>query len=501
MIKLKDPVIICGIILFGAVFLYYTVVNPVIVNFHDDWRYFGFFESDPIPRLGRWNITRLFQEHLMPLSGYLTAFIIYPLTGDYLASSSISLALLMALSLNILFFALYRLFSVLCPKKDLCLLASCFMMLLCFTIFKHSPESNVHMFFSNEYNLYFYYVFPNILNSVTVLLLTRHLILNNRLSLLTDAPVKSGILVVAIYFCIFSMLFSAGILLSFAIIIVLQRFYAAVRQNKKLSVGIQGFIVELFKHYNIAVLIITGTGVAMILELQSGRSNADWDSIFTGSLLSSAFFRRILAAASGLIGLFRSINKYIIIILLFIVVVAAAHCFIKRKDRLHPIMNRVFQSISCSIFLMIFYTLIAAKGGIDRAELVYCVYGIFFFLILAVTLSCLYILENIAYSRILFPFILTMLFMILINYTRWPYESHNALQQSQLTNQVIDAITEASEAGHQAVVLHVPADYIPAWAVSRLSHTLYYHNLTTTRIRIADVIYDADHKVYYVPEL
>lgn len=137
--KLEKPLILVSVIIFGWIFIYYAVVNPVIPYHFDDWRYFGFFESDPIPRLGRWNITRILPEYLLPLTGCLTAFIIYPLVGDYLVSAGIALAILMALALTAFFIAAYRLFHVLCDNSALCTFVSSVMMLLCFAIFKHSP--------------------------------------------------------------------------------------------------------------------------------------------------------------------------------------------------------------------------------------------------------------------------------------------------------------------------------------------------------------------------
>lgn len=497
---LKNPAVLWTGIIFFLLMIYYVFVNPVIPYDHDDWRYFGYFESDPIPRLGRWNITRILPEHLMPLSGFLTGFIIFPIVGDYLFSASIALAILIAVSLSGLFVVSYRFFHTLCEDKNICTLISVMMMLLCFAIFKHNPTSNTHMFSSPTYNLYCCYVLPNILNSIMTLILMRHIILYKKLSILSNISMKTGLLLVGIYFCIFSMLFSAGILLAFAISITLQRLYAALRLKKKLSQRIREFIIDLVKHYNIILIIIGGTGVAMVLELQSGRSNIDWDSIYTGSLFSIDFMKLIVEAASGFLEQIKWMNSYVLLIIACIVLTTIIS-IVRRRGTSHQLMGPAVTLMISLCFLVFFYILVAAKGGTDRTRLNYCIYGVFFFLVLLVSLSSLYLLQEVKYSHLLFPFILVVLTLIMLNATRWPYESHHAKGHSKIMNQTISAISEADTLGYASITLYAPKDYVlPHWALSRLSHTLYYHKITSSKISIVDLKYSTDNTIYYMTE-
>lgn len=498
--KLEKLILLASIIIFVWIFIYYTVVNPVIPYDYDDWRYFGFFESDPIPRLGQWNITRILPEYLMPLSGYLSAYIIYPLVGDYLASASIALALLMAFSLSMLFIVSYRLFYALSENSVTCTFVSSMMMLLCFVIFKHASENNVHMFSADTYNLYICYVLPNILNSILVLILTRTLLLHKRLALCSEISLNTGLLFAGIYLCIFSMLFSAGILLAFAISVVLTRFFSVFRTKKNISRNIKTFLIDLVTNYNIPLLIIVGMGAAMILELQSGRSNVDWDTIYKGSLLSVEFLKRFFTSIKGLMAQIRIINKYVFLIIIFIACTAIV-CHIKRRRQQSQIMGLALKCFIPLAFLAFFYSMVAAKGGTDRTSLNYCIYGVFFFLVLFVSLASLYLLQEITYSRLLFPFVFMVLLMLVLNSTRGSYASFQAEEKAKLTNQVISLIDEASESGCRAIVMYVPEDYdLPLWAMSRLSHTLYYHKITPTRMTILDVKYSTDGSFYYEAE-
>jgi hypothetical protein len=188
MVKEHKLALLLAGVLFLLVYQYYAVVNPVTLRTGDDWKYFGNFFSHPVPRLDQWNITRLFPENMMPIAGNLSAFVVYPLAGDYLAAASITLAIIIALFITALFLSLYRLFSALCDNNHFALLIAMIVITLCFAIFKGNPKDNVHMFFTEQYNLYFFYVLPNILNSIVVLELMRQITLTNNLSLSSYTP-------------------------------------------------------------------------------------------------------------------------------------------------------------------------------------------------------------------------------------------------------------------------------------------------------------------------
>ena len=63
-------------------------VAPLLPFDGDDWRYIGAIRL-PFPIWGGWNPTRVLPELLMPLGGYISAFIVYPLTHNYIFSLSL----------------------------------------------------------------------------------------------------------------------------------------------------------------------------------------------------------------------------------------------------------------------------------------------------------------------------------------------------------------------------------------------------------------------------
>ena len=347
-------VIFIAFLLFILVYHYYAVVDPVLLRNGDDWRYFGSFVSHPIPRVGWWNVTRILPEYLMPLTGYFSAFFIYPLVGDYLGAASVTLALLIAMSITVLFLCLYRLFVTLCDNKTICALVSVMAIILSFAFFKDNPDSNVHMFFATQYNLYFFYVLPNILNSLIVLELMRQLVIRETPA--TDTPfIRKGWLFVGIYFCIFSMLFSAGILLSFAVAILVHELFFSLRTDEKIPIRLRMFFQSCMKNHIVAVIIVVMTVMAMLLELTSIRSNTMFPETYFGSIFSAEFIRRIGTSAINIYLLARSMSKYIFFIMLFITLTAIVLFIIKPQSRSSKAICLTVKSLIAGLFLFVFY--------------------------------------------------------------------------------------------------------------------------------------------------
>jgi hypothetical protein len=483
-----------AILLFLIIYCYYSVVDPLIPLNGDDWRYFSSFTSHPLPKLGLWNVTRIFQEHLMPVTGYISSFVIYPLVDDYFVSASITLAVMIAIFIVAFFLASYRLFIVLCEKKGIAIFVAVMTMAICFAIFKENPADNVHMFFVHEYHMYYYYVFPNILNSIVVFELMRKIVLEK--SLLLSPDFKSGWLIVAIYFSIFSMLFSSGIILVFTGVILIYRFFSAYQVKEKLSSRLRIFSTECVKQYNLAIIIISGIIIAMLLELTSIRSQV-FESVSGSSLMT-----RISDSAYNIFLHARSINKYILVIMLLVFIIA---CFMyfkgKKEDRSNPIFLLAVKCLISIPILLIFHILLATRSLPRYVSEIRCAYGAYFFGILCISLLSIYILQELKYSRIVFPLVLMVILMVMVN-SNWPYQNLAEENKESYVHQLVPAILEADEAGHTDITIYIPlGSAIEDWAIECLAEMLYYHKMTFYNINVKKGIIEnsPDNLVYYVP--
>ena len=491
----KWAILFASLILF-LVYRYYAVVDPVLLRNGDDFRYFGSFMSDPIPRIGWWNVTRILSEYLMPLTGYLSAFIVYPMVGDYLLSASISLAIVIAVFLVGLFIAIYRLFSAICKDNHISALVAIMVIVLCFVFFKSRPTENEHMFFAYHYNLYFYYVFPNILNSIIVLELMRVLVLNRNLKIGIPG-IGKGWLFVGIYFSIFSMLFSAGILLSFAFAVLSYHFFLCFKSSGKLSLKLKKFGSESIKNYTLPVIIIISTIIAMMLELTSMRSKQAFDSTYFGSMFSSEFVNRIGESAKYSFLHFRLVNKYVFLILLLIVIAAAFIYFMKPKSRSDQTIGLAVKCMIAGAFSFCFIILVAAKGGPDYLAETRCVYGLFFFIILFIGLLSVFVLTQIKQSLLFLPFVIVFFGMIMFNSSR---SYATVADESALVYSFIPTLIEADSNGDIEIDFYIPAISPEPWEIECLIDTLYHHKLISNRINIEEYIPITERKVYYLPK-
>lgn len=500
----KWAVLLTGLVGFLA-FYYYAVIHPTLLLNGDDWGYFGLFSGRPMPFPGAWNATRLFPEYLMPITGYLSSFFLYPLTGDYLMSANIALAIMMGIAIASLFLAFYIFLNTLHENKAVCAAVSVMMIALCFTIFKSLPAENIHMFDGGEYNIYFFYILPNIFNSIIVLMLMRHTVLNGRLSVkdyMNNTSIRRGLIIVAIYFGIFSMLFSAAILLAFALSVIIYRFFISFRLKKTLGSRIGKWMEDSFKQHNIAIIIIAGMIIAMVLEITSDRSNSlDFGNTYFGLLFSGAFLQRIGESASNFLIYIRSFNKYI---LLFMICIVAVSCVLYWRDRSCKREGLSLCVMNCLIstgILFFFYTLLGAKAGPKYITEIRCTYGLFFFVILLVGIAAIYILKKISFAKIFLPIVISIIIMFMLN-SLWPYRKGNwTYEQEALMNSQIQTLVQADRQGHTSIELYVPNHYTnPLWVVKdKIAVALYNHKITKNKIIVTHLKYSADDSMYYLP--
>ena len=73
---------------FGILYLWFARVKPLVPYDGDDWLYLSYARK-AVPLWGDWNPARVLPEVLMPLCGAVAAYVVMPLTGDYIGSITI----------------------------------------------------------------------------------------------------------------------------------------------------------------------------------------------------------------------------------------------------------------------------------------------------------------------------------------------------------------------------------------------------------------------------
>lgn len=491
-------VVICAGLIFATMFVFFTYISPSVPFDSDDWHYLSSFPRTPvpIPPFDVWNPTRVFPEHLMPAAGYFSAFVAYPLTGDYIFSITATTALLLAIFLSALYISLYRLFLSLNENKGACAMAALFAVALCFALFRSLPSGNLHLFIVYSLNLHYFYTLPNILNSIIVCELMR-LYIRGDLSF-RSTPRKAPLLVLLMYFCIFSILFSALTLLAFSVSILLCEFLRSMTQGKeKLPLRLKHFGVDSLKRFNIAIVAVVWILFAMVAESLGGRAKWDNGSTFRGSIFSIEFLSRMLEASRGLLGFARSMNKLVLALMILLLCAAACACVFFRKKGKAPAFAKAAPAsfVSCAAaFLCV--VLVSAKGGPQYARDIRSSYSVFFFGILTVSLAALYLWKRVSLARTLFPLMTVLVILVAVN-TRWPYAYTYGRTHTQTTliESYIEEAVEADLSHAPAVELRVPIYgaggnwpiHVDSWG-DEFSNTLYRHHITSGKIDVRLVL-------------
>ena len=107
--KHKDVIVNVFLFIFIAVF--FTQISPLFLSDGDDWYFSGSIRL-PWPMWGVFNPSKVFPEILEPLGGYIAAFMVYPLTGDYVASIAHTQSIIISAFIFVFFWISYKYFNV-----------------------------------------------------------------------------------------------------------------------------------------------------------------------------------------------------------------------------------------------------------------------------------------------------------------------------------------------------------------------------------------------------
>ncbi|MDR2479071.1 MAG: hypothetical protein LBD48_07145 [Treponema sp.] len=484
--KIKDNcwLLLSAAAVFVLVYLFFALAHPVVPYDNDDWNYLGLFRR-ALPLGTEWNPSRVFQEVITPLAGHFSAFVVYPLTHDYVASFSITTALICAAFMTALFVFLYRLFVSLCSGKIIAAFSALVVICL-FFVFLKTQQDSAYMLHGYNLNTIFAYSIPNVLNSILVCFLMFCAANNINAGLNHLGIKKMSLFVIAAYCAIFSMLFSNVILAVYC-------FYAllfSVLKKEKLS----GKIAP--------AVILAGVIYYCYLEFFGTRANSELGGSSTASLFSMEFVLQLRQSWWNFLGMLKQIHKPVLSASLVVIFLALILCLLNREyEKKSRFLEAMVISLCSCISIAAGLVLVCGKAGPNYSSLIQCMYGVFFFYFLLTGIALTYVVSKLRKALVVLPLLLLILVNEATNSTHWYAEQAyydqdyfgnriGSFQKQQLVNQWIGAIREADERGDGAVVIRVPASVNPEWPVSverfgeLFANTLYGHKIISRHITI-----------------
>ena len=465
-------------VFFTGLFLFFSYVHPLVPYDGDDWRYLSEFRH-AWPEWGSWNPSKVLPETVMPLCGYVSAYVFRSLLGDYILAITVCSALIVSIMIGIYLYSFYKLIDkrLEIPFTESLLITSLFL-LFHFIFFSSNANNNTYLFYSLNLTCYFFYVLPWLINAILVLYVLKY---DN---FLTEVEItKSGILFLAFYLAVFSNIFHSVMLTA---IIFVQLFICYL---KECNDNICNFecIKKFVLKYSGWFIVIAIWLVSLLFEANGGRSHQIGQSLFTLPVKETVL----------VLGKLLKETSKTVLVMLLVVLCAAGALYWKSKGK--DVADGIFHAIvvkctSCLLLILVYVILVSAKADAGYIGNAHVAVSFLFYLLLAFCFSIAYIFQK-------HPRIMSLLPCICFIFIVYAFNSHRHFRESNISNiapykcvfvdkDLIRQITEADKEGKTEMVLLVPRGDQkdnwphPLYMGSNLSRTLYTHGLISKNIKI-----------------
>ena len=448
--KHKDILLFSGIFL--VLFVFFYVAHPLILFDSDDWEMCSYFRR-PLPMPGGYNGIKVFPETLFPIITEIAANFVYPIMKDYLMSLALVFAVTGALFISIyctVFVSLIR--TIMDDKESIIpdLLAVCFLSFH-FLIYKNDWFSNTHLFWSGDVTCFIHYVLTGVFNTTMVMWFMNKAYKEGDAYEVKSVGLKDGAILLAIYFAVFSNMFTNIVLVSFVAVEMLSGFF----KNRKDKSAMKKFI--MCRWYYPATLIMWV--FALVIQLMDPR-NGDAKKQITDKI-------GIMEITKSVIANFTSINKMCLLIFAVMTVLFVIGVFKKGENVVKTSEAAILVKIIASGFFTVLYLiLLSGVSGINYAQRSDVSLGYYFYMFLFFMIVFGMALKNADGKESGLGVVLPLLTFITVAQTInscKSYRDYNdfALSKEQVYSigqDILDQYFAADKSGTETMELHVLAN-------------------------------------------
>lgn len=468
--------------IFIFLFVWFTKVHALVVFDADDWSYLAYVR-DTTPVWGEWNPAKVFPEVVFPFFSTVAAYLVMPLTKDYITAQTLMHALVVSLSITGYLWCFSRLLRRCFPVSRLTAsVVTCLFLLVHFLALRSADSGNQYLFYCVDLNCYYNYLLPALLNASLVM----SLIHNPRIAdfLKSGAPAARGCFYIVVYFAIFSNLPASGILAAWAGSVVLLSLIAHWKAKQWKNIVSEN---------SFPLLVLAAWLISAIFELSGGRAASAGGS--------ASLYHQLYRACKYLARILLDLNRLYqltlaLILVCFVVCVLAG----RKKDKALPCPGLGVVLIAAAAFGVYLLMLSSAVGptAIRRSE---NLFGLFFFADLCAMLMLTALVSR--YPRLMLALPLVTVFLLSGADTRENtfLESNFAGVRpaicADVSRDLIVQLQTADALGRTEVELHVPQyvadpDTEDNWPHSlnlleRLPGTLYSHGLIRHQMHVTPV--------------
>lgn len=464
-------------IVFGFMYVWFTQIKPLVAYDGDDWLYLSFVRR-AVPIWKDWNPARVLPEVLMPLCGGIAAYVVMPITGDYIGSITIVSALVTSGFITVYVWCFDRLMQRLfCLNAVRQIIMSALFLLLHFMVFRGEPSHNNYLFHCWDLTCVYYYLIPALLNCSLVM----YMMVNSdcREMMAAEAPGKASVCLLAAYFAIFSNLPSSVIL----------GIYAGVRMLTDLMRSWKKVEWKVYlKDHAVHEVILFGWVLSAVMELTGVRAQDDM-----GYRLP--FLQGLKETTYRLLLVLKNSNEAFIMFAVVVAVVALVVLLRSRKKHQErELLWMVGETMLCAVIMLAAVIILCAKVDITYVTRSEYLFGLYFYGLLILLVALTFVLSRQPKLWAVLPLLLCILASY-INTDGMTFPDSN-LQSCEpsvckaIDEDIIDQIIAASQAGQKVVTIRVPVtDNAENWPHAgfvgdRIANTLYEHGLLNVPIRV-----------------
>jgi len=462
-------------LIFSVMFLFYTKIEPLMVCDPDDWTYISYSRS-AWPQWGAYNPSKVFPETLMGILGYFSAFVVFPITGNYQNSFTIVYAVVVCIFIILYIFSftkyINKMFKLSLYKK---IFVTSIFFAMHFLLFKTKTEYNLFMLTASNLNCFINYLVPALFNSAFAMLCIS-LNLPNHTNKLKISHI--GILLLITYLVIYSNMVVNVLFLAPIFVLFLENLYKQFtvvdskyrQKNKAFIFYIIIFMLELINLY---------------YEMNGGRAQ-DIEFHFRTQLLETI---RDIKWITG------EINKSVLFCTFFVIVGAIGLWVKSRKEPQQEdnIFSRNFVGCLACFVLCILYTFcLFTRIGMHKITCCENIFVMFLYYNILFSISLAYICKKIKCITLAIPIITYITFIQILtgqghiykgSISYYNYDS----QKCYMINEcIITQFIEAYKLGMSDINLILPkyglGDY--EFSGARIAKTLYNHRIIGTYMTV-----------------
>lgn len=458
------------IAVFSFLLIFFVQKYPLIIDNLDDWTYCTFLRP-AIPMWNAWNPSRVLPEILMPACAQIAVWLML-LTGDYIGTIAWVNGVFLSLMITVYIALFMRLYS---KRMNLHVSLPVFFAVLFFAMhFKKwsGPQGwNEYLFYTGAPTRCYFYLIPVLLNAQLVMLLETWE--NEDKGIHAEYRVRNGILIVLIYFAMFSNLFGSCILAVYAGYGLLCSGMQAVRRHLGLK--------EVVKSNCLYIGVILTWMVSAIFEIFGGRA----DSLKTDVPL----YIRVKDTVQILLEKANEVDPAAFFLCFAILAAGLATQILTKEKQSEDkrYLESVIKHAVCGILVQTYLVLLCAVTYPYYVALMDVVIGVAFYVLLAVFDSLAYLIKKRKSMMLALPIIaVVMVFGVFMDIDC--FAQNNELGVSARvcyeTNQsFLRQILEADRAGMREMTLKVPqCDREDNWPYAlvmgdRMAKTLRSHGM------------------------